>query len=121
MTRAELDEPIPDREAADLVAGTVAVEMAAKLDTLAGLLGPPESVMVDVDQTAFGTVAEVLSRVGGWAAALPPPDLRALMRRCHAGAMEVSREWARRRGVPEAIVRLAGETQGRRRQNASTR
>ena len=33
-TDDQLDEPIPPAEAADLVAGTVAVEMAAKLDTL---------------------------------------------------------------------------------------
>ena len=112
MTAEEMDEPIPDAEAAELVAGTVAVETGAKLETLHALLGSPESVMLDVDQTVFGVVAEVLSRVGGWMVRLPRDERFAVMRRCYGAGMAVAKEWARRRGLPAEIGRAAGGRRG---------
>ncbi len=72
MPESHLDSPITDPEAEVYIVECVRDEMRDKLSLLrrCGV----DRVMVDVDQTAFAVVSEVLSRVGPWVLARPPRE-----------------------------------------------
>ena len=70
-----LDEPISDAEKQVLIIEAVQDEVRAKLGVLRALISPDESVMLDVDQTVFGVIAEVLCRIGGTPSVLGPMGL----------------------------------------------
>lgn len=101
-----LDEPIPAEEAAFLLDISVQQAMAEKLDTLARL-APSTSPMLDCDQTGFGVVAEVCSKVGPYINAIENMGERhALFRRLYRATQVAADKWAREHGQEEGVKRF---------------